>query len=246
MIKYFIFLIFFTLTSLADGTFYINKTKETEIENVKNNKIEKIETVLGKSYYVNTNNISISTSTNGESSIVFSNDILFKLNQNTKIQIDAFEQLVKNIDNQPETIVYAENELQCSLLEGELEVVVKSPNLVLGTMMTTIVPKPGKYFIKVDEKNVTIASIDGETKLLDSFSKKEVTLKSGDIVVVVEAPKLTGRNGEVFRKQHLFNVRKMEDDESKFFSSALIDTQKQNDNIKFVVIDKKVVGVKIN
>lgn len=246
MIKHFISLIFFTLTLLGDGTFYINKSKETEIENVKNNKIEKIEIVVGKSYYVNTNNISLSTSTNGESSVVFSNDILFKLNQNTKIQIDTFDHPIKNIENQPETIIYAESELQSSLLEGELEVVVKNPNLILGTMMTTIVPKSGKYFIKVDEKSVTVASIEGEIKLLDTFSKKEVTLKTGDIVVVVEAPKLTGRNGEVFRKQHLFNVRKMEEDESKFFSSALNDTQKQNENIKFAVIDKKVVGIKIN
>lgn len=245
MIKHIIFLLTLTISCFADGAFYINNASNFKIEDVKNNKVEEITSIIGKTYYIHTNNLSFATSTNGESSILFNNNITAKLNGDTKVIADAFDQVIQNIDNQPETIKYADDNLQLSLSEGELELIVNG-NIIVGTMMTTVVPKHGKYFIKSDNKSTTVAVIEGETKLLDTFSKREVTLKSGELVVVVEAPKFSGRQGEVMRKQHLFNVRKMDEEESKFFSSALTNTQQQNNNIKFAIVDKKIVGVKIN
>ncbi len=235
----------FTISCFADGAFYINSSNDLKIEDVKNNKIEDIQTVVGKTYLVHTNNLSFTTTTNGESSILFNNNITLKLNGDTKVIVDSFDQTILNIDNQPETIKYTDDNLQLSLSQGELELVVNG-NTVIGTMMTSVIPKPGKYFIKSDEKSTTVAVIDGETKLLDTLSKKEITLKNGELVVIVEAPKFTGRQGEVLRKQHLFNVRKMDEEESKFFSSVLSNTQQQNNNIRFIVIDKRIVGIKIN
>jgi len=245
MIKHIIFLLTLTLSCIADGAFYVNTANNLKIEDVKNNKVEEISTIIGKTYYINTNNLSFTTSTNGDSSILFNNSVTLKLNNDTKIIADSFEQVIQNIDNQPETVKYIEDSLQLSLSEGEVELIVNG-NIIIGTMMATIVPKHGKYFIKSDEKSTTVAVIEGETKLLDTFSKKEVTLKNGELVVIVEAPKLAGRQGEVLRKQHLFNVRNMDDEESKFFISALSNTQQQNNNIKFAIIDKKIVGIKIN
>jgi hypothetical protein len=245
MITHIIFLLTLTISCFADGAFYINNSNNLKIEDVKNNKVEDIASVIGKTYYIHTNNLSFTTSTNGESSLLFNNNITAKLNGDTKVIADSFEQVVQNIDNQPEIIKYIEDNLQLSLSEGELELIVNG-NVTVGTMMTTVVPKSGKYFIKSDQKSTTVAVIEGEAKLLDTLSKKEVTLKNGELVVVVEAPKFSGRQGEVLRKQHLFNVRKMDEEESKFFSSALSNTQQQNNNIKFVIIDKKIVGIKIN
>ena len=81
--------------------------------------------------------------------------------------------------------------------------------------------------------NITIAS-----PLVDVVKDK--------LLVVTTAPKLVGRSGELFRRQNIFSTRKLEDDETKAFASILNATQQQNSNVKFVVFDKKVVGVKIN
>ena len=137
------------------------------------------------------------------------------------------------------------NTLNCSFATGELELVVNG-NVSIHTSVVSIAPKNGKYFIKTDEKTTTIVVVDGETKVSDVLSKKEQTIKNGEMLVVTTAPKLVGRAGESFRRQNIFSTRKLEDDESKAFTSTLNTTQQQNSNVKFVVFDKKVVGVKIN
>jgi hypothetical protein len=163
MITHIIFLLTLTISCFADGAFYINNSNNLKIEDVKNNKVEDIASVIGKTYYIHTNNLSFTTSTNGESSLLFNNNITAKLNGDTKVIADSFEQVVQNIDNQPEIIKYIEDNLQLSLSEGELELIVNG-NVTVGTMMTTVVPKSGKYFIKSDQKSTTVAVIEGEAK----------------------------------------------------------------------------------
>ena len=168
-----------------------------------------------------------------------------KLNDNTSLQIDSFEQNIQNLNSTPEVIKYTNNALNCSFAAGELEVVVNG-NVSIHTSVVSVVPKNGKYFIKTDEKTTTIVVVDGETKVSDVLSKKQQTIKTGEMLVVTTAPKLVGRSGELFRRQNIFSTRKLEDDETKAFASILNTTQQQNSNVKFVVFDKKVVGVKIN
>lgn len=244
--KHFLPLTFFiAFNCIADGAFYLNKTNNFVIEDVQNNRLNTIQSELGKTYYVNTNNLSFTTSTNGEAVIIFSNDVVFKLNDNTSLQIDSFDQNIQNLNSTPEVIKYTNNTLNCSFNTGELELVVNG-NVSIHTSVVKIAPKNGKYFIKTDEKTTTIVVVDGETKVSDVLSKKEQTIKTGEILVVTTAPKLVGRAGEVFRRQNIFSTRKLEDDETKAFVSTLNDTRQHNSNIKFVVFDKKVIGVKID
>jgi len=230
---------------IADGAFYLNKTNHFVIEDVQNNHLNTIQSELGKTYYINTNNLSFTTSTNGDAIVIFSNDVIFKLNDNTSLQMDSFEQNIQNLNSTPEVIKYTNNALNCSFAAGELEVVVNG-NVSIHTSVVSVVPKNGKYFIKTDEKTTTIVVVDGETKVSDVLSKKQQTIKTGEMLVVTTAPKLVGRSGELFRRQNIFSTRKLEDDETKAFASILNTTQQQNSNVKFVVFDKKVVGVKIN
>jgi hypothetical protein len=245
--KHFLQIIFLIITfnCIADGAFYLNKTNNFVIEDVQNNHLNTISSELGKTYYVNTNNLSFTTSTNGDAVIIFSNDVVFKLNENTLLQIDSFDQNIQNLNSTPETIKYVNNTLNCSFATGELELVVNG-NVSVHTSVASIAPKNGKYFIKTDEKTTTIVVGDGEVKVSDVLSKKEQIIKTGEMLVVTTAPKLVGRAAESFRRQNIFTVRKIEDDESKAFVSTLNATQQQNSNIRFVIFDKKIVGVKID
>jgi hypothetical protein len=244
--KHFLPLTFFiAFNCIADGAFYLNKTNNFVIEDVQNNRLNIIQSELGKTYYVNTNNLSFTTSTNGDAVVIFSNDVVFKLNDNTSLQIDSFDQNIQNLNSTPEVIKYTNNTLNCSFNAGELELVVNG-NVSIHTSVVSIAPKNGKYFIKTDEKTTTIVVVDGETKVSDVLSKKQQTIKTGEMLVVTTAPKLVGRTGELFRRQNIFSTRKLEDDETKAFVSTLNDTRQQNSNIKFVVFDKKIIGVKID
>jgi hypothetical protein len=244
--KHFLPLTFFiAFNCIADGAFYLNKTNNFVIEDVQNNRLNTIQSELGKTYYVNTNNLSFTTSTNGDAVVIFSNDVVFKLNDNTSLQIDSFDQNIQNLNSTPEVIKYTNNTLNCSFNAGELELVVNG-NVSIHTSVVSIAPKNGKYFIKTDEKTTTIVVVDGETKVSDVLSKKQQTIKTGEMLVVTTAPKLVGRTGELFRRQNIFSTRKLEDDETKAFVSTLNDTRQQNSNIKFVVFDKKIIGVKID
>ena len=236
---------FIAFNCIADGAFYLNKTNNFVIEDVQNNRLNTIQSELGKTYYVNTNNLSFTTSTNGDAVVIFSNDVVFKLNDNTSLQIDSFDQNIQNLNSTPEVIKYTNNTLNCSFNAGELELVVNG-NVSIHTSVVSIAPKNGKYFIKTDEKTTTIVVVDGETKVSDVLSKKQQTIKTGEMLVVTTAPKLVGRTGELFRRQNIFSTRKLEDDETKAFVSTLNDTRQQNSNIKFVVFDKKIIGVKID
>jgi len=244
--KHFLPLTFFiAFNCIADGAFYLNKTNNFVIEDVQNNRLNTIQSELGKTYYVNTNNLSFTTSTNGDAVVIFSNDVVFKLNDNTSLQIDSFDQNIQNLNSTPEVIKYTNNTLNCSFNAGELELVVNG-NVSIHTSVVSIAPKNGKYFIKTDEKTTTIVVVDGETKVSDVLSKKQQTIKTGEMLVVTTAPKLVGRTGELFRRQNIFSTRKLEDDETKAFVSTLNDTRQQNSNIKFVEFDKKIIGVKID
>lgn len=243
--KHFISLILTTITVFANGSFYLNNSNGILLEDVINNKLQTVMSINGKTYLVNTNNFSLSTSTNSEGVAIFSNYNILKFKENSKLQIDSFTQSVENLNSYPETIKYSENDLQCSLIEGEIELIVND-NIIINTMLATIIPTKGRYFIKVDNDRTSVSIIDGESKILDTISKKEVKLIKGEMVVVIEAPRLTGRNNEIIKKRNLFNVSKIEDDELKYLTSDISKTYELNKNIKFIVNDKNVLGVKIN
>lgn len=238
-----------TFTGLAGGKFYVVSSTASTIENVKNDKLLSEPLIVKQTYDCQNNIYTIINNTN-DSIIAFSADIIVKLNDNSRLNIDSFEQSFSNINDLPDIAEYATTNLNLSLF-GSAQFNVKSKfneeyPFIISTSMANILIKTGKFIIRSEEKSLLLIVIDGEATVLDTISKHKQIVTQKNMLVVVPTPKFQGRAGENIKKQNMFSVKPLDDVENKELTTdftSLNDTQSQ---IKFIVVKKDVIGVKIH
>lgn len=238
-----------TFSTFAGGKFYIVSSTASTIENVKNDKLVSEPLIAKQTYDCHNNTYTIINTTN-DSIIAFSTDVIVKLNDNSRLNIDSFEQSFSNINDLPDIAQYSTTNLNLSLF-GSAQFNVKSKftdesPFIVSTPMANILIKTGKFIIRSEEKSLLLILLEGEATVLDSISKHTQIVKEKNMLVVVPAPKFQGRAGENVKKQNMFSMKPLDDADNKELTTeftSLNDTQSQ---IKFIIVKKDVIGVKIH
>jgi hypothetical protein len=156
---------------------------------------------------------------------------------------------IQEINELPDVATYVTTNLNLSLF-GSAQFNVKSQfteenPMIVSTSMASIVIKSGKFIIRSEENSLLLIVLEGEATVLDSLSKHKQTVKDKNMLVVVPAPKLQGRAAEHIKKQNMFSLKSLDDVDNKELTTELTALSDVQSNIKFIVINKDVVGVKI-
>ena len=240
---------FISLSAFAGGKFYVASNTSSTIENVKNDKLISVPLITKQTYDCQNNIYSI-VNTNSESILAFSTDVVVKLNENSRLNVDSFDQSVININELPEIAKYSTTNLNLSLF-GSAQFNVKHQfdeenNMIVSTAMANVVIKSGKFIIRSEEKSLLLIVLEGEATVLDAISKHKQIVKEKNMLVVVPAPKFQGRATEHTKKQNMFSIKPLDDTDNKELSTEFTTLNDLQSNIKFIVINKDVVGVKIH
>lgn len=236
-------------TSIADGSFYIVSSTNAIIENI-NNKNVTTTPLISKQTYNCKNKIYTIANTNYDCTIAFSTDVLIKLTDYSKLNIDSFEQRIHNINELPSIANYTTENFNTTLF-GSAYFSVKSKfteetPMIISSSLANIMVKTGKFIVRNENKSLLIIMIDGEAVVLDAISRHKQVIKEKNVLVVVPAPKLQGRAAENTKKQNIFSLKQLDEIEYNTLNNEFLYLNEIQSNIKFIVVDKNVVGVKID
>mgnify|MGYP006267816271 CR=1 FL=1 len=244
-----LFLLYLLSTTLfASGKFYVVSNQSSILENVKNDKVIVTQLVTKQTYDCNTNIYSINNNTN-DCIISFTGDIIVKLNEKSKLNLDTFEQKIENINDLPSIAKVSTSNFTVSLF-GSAQFFVNNTftedkPFIVATPLANILIKSGKIIIKSDEKSVLLIVLEGETTVFDTLSKRTQKVNDKNMLVIVPAPKLQGKAAEHMRKQNMFSLKTLDDTEFNELNLDLITLKETQSNIKFIVVNQDIVGVKI-
>lgn len=249
-ILFYILSIFLTVNLIAGGKFFVATTSNNiTLEKIENNKPVNTICKLHETYDCKYN-YSVTTPNNNDCIFAFSNDLLIKIGENSRLGIDNFEQSFSNLNELPE--IANGSSVNCMLTAyGSFYIVNKNAatetaSIMIGTDMGTIILSSGKFVIRSEEKSLLLIVLNGTATVTDSLSKREQIVKEKNMLVVVPAPKMQGKAGEHMKKQNMFSVKPIDESDSKDLIvelNTLLDIQS---NIKFIVVNKDVIGVKIH
>lgn len=244
----FLLIIWLSVATLAGGKFYVASNTKSTLDTIKNDKLTTSALVVKQTYDCQNVLYTISN-TNNESILAFSTDVIVKLNDNSKLSIDSFDQSFNNINELPDIATYTTTNLNLTLF-GSAQFNVKSQfteenPMIVSTSMASIVIKSGKFIIRSEDKSLLLIVLEGEATVLDSISKHKQVVNDKNMLVVVPAPKLQGRAAEHIKKQNMFSLKPLDDTDNKELTTELITLNDIQSNIKFIVVNKDVVGVKI-
>jgi hypothetical protein len=245
---------FFSISSIAGGKLYISQiTNSVVLDSLSTSNVLISESpILHRTYDCQSNTYTIKTGTNSECVAVFSSRIAVKINENTSFGIDSFDQLLLNNLAEPELAkTFTTNYI--TSLNGSLYVSsnYEESNMQVATIATDLVFitfKSAKFIIRSEDKSVLIMVFDGEITVTDAInSKKQMVVKSNNMLVVVPAPKFQFKASDVVnKKQTLFTAKPVDLVDIKEIAPEMVKLDSTLDFIKFIVIKGDSFGVKVN
>lgn len=193
---------------------------------------------LGKTYYVDLDIMEIKTKTNETVNIAFSNGIKIQVSSNSTFSVDSFNQYVSTISSNPVVFVSESSILSLSLLEGESTIIAPkqsdSTQIIVQTPFVNVNVAEGKLLIHSTSKYMILNAIEGSVTVIDSKSKRNV-IDKGNLGLIIPYP---GKDGEIMVTQKVISP----EDFAKY-SAILIELEKMEKEVLFIIIDQKILGV---
>lgn len=226
---------------LSGGVFVKTATNDVLINLVGQSESIVNGAVIGKTYNPEDNMIEIITKTNQTMDLQLSTGTQIRVLPGSEFRVDAFNQMVQNVDNEPELVRYSDYLLNMSLMNGEAYIVnysYNSPNTmcILQTPLANLELNGGKYLIKANQKFVICYVVEGKVAILHPKTNKKEEVKQGQMAFVVPFP------GE---SSVMITSKSTEPGELLKQINAIKEVESSKDSVMFIVIDKKVVGVKV-
>ena len=235
---------------LAGEFFFINTIGTPSLENIMNN-IPSSEIInTAKTYHVESNNYTILTTTNESVVFKFSNDTIFRMDENTKLQISSFDQDVDNIKAEfPEKIKYNNSILNAALISGQIElindVMTTTNSSYISTSHVNIVPMGGKFVIKTDNNSTMIICIDGKAQIFDRNNRKKKTiLDKNNTLIIIPQPSFNHAAEALTIRQNIFTQSTTEEPEYTNCLSSLNSLYTDHNKVIFITCNGKIYGLR--
>lgn len=202
------------------------------------NLVEQI--VVGKTYRLDTDVMEVKTKVGESLSLALSTGLQLKVLPDSTFSIDSFNQLVVNDEGQPSTLKAEYAVTSLSLMDGEIELICPkldtNSQCILQTPLVNVNLAEGRLSIKANPKYVILNAIEGGVVVMDSKNKKTV-IDKGNLGLIIPYP---GKDGQIMVTQKAISPEELEK-----LTTALSDMAKTQKDVLFVVMDKKVVGVRL-
>jgi len=183
----------------------------------------------------------------------FSNGSLIRVYPNSEFVLNTFDQVVTNLDAQPELLRVGTDNLGVSLMEGSMDIISVSSNnspITFQTPLATFGLLTGKYHVEVDRKTDRVVTyvLEGDLIVYDNVTTKEevVSAGTGKAVIAFPMPTLNRLVTSSSSDKVMVDVKKVKPADNTEMLNTANTLQKIKDLIKFFVVDGKIVGIKIS
>lgn len=230
-----------TAEEFTTGGIYVQAASESQTCNLLSkttNLVQKL--IVGKTYRLESDVMEIKSKAGESVAMVFSTGLQTRVSQNSTFSVDAFNQLVVNNEGQPEALNAEYAVTSLTLMDGELEVI--SPQVdtnsqcIIQTPLVNVNLAEGRLVIKSNPKYVMLNAIEGAVTVVDSRNRKSV-IDKGQMGLIIPYP---GRDGEIMVTTKAISPEELEKHTKNLNELALA-----KKNVLFVVIDSKIVGIRL-
>lgn len=236
-------LLFFCVAAHAgptDGVVYV--AQPTECHLIAQNGVELTnKLVIGKTYSVMNNNCVEEFTNANKSTYYLSGGTIVSTGTNSTFSIDVFDQEVNNLSDQPRAVDVGAFNLSLTLSSGEFIVICpifpEGSSFTINTPFASYELSAGDYLFHVTDKSVMAYVQDG---MLQVHGDK--TVEKSEPGKLAMALQFHDPSGTVDDKV-ITSVKSAKSDEAARYKQTIVDTVNSLQNIQFVVISGKVVGV---
>ncbi len=200
-----------------------------------------------KTYEVDTNTFEVITETNGFVTLVFPNNSVIKLEQNSEFRIDDFN-LIITTNKFPTKVEYVSYNMNLSLMSGNgYFSISKNTNdqFLLQTPISNIGIESGKFYVQVNPKSVLVYVLEGSINIHDNVTNKKESIKSGNAVLINPFVSLSPRQMELFADKMSTVVKKLTTEQMKPIGLVLQDLDDIKNRVLWSVIDTNIIGIRI-
>jgi hypothetical protein len=201
-----------------------------------------------KTHEIDVNTFEINTSTNQFVSLFFANNCIVNVRQNSEFRVDLFNMTLKNTNPYPSKITVDGYTLNLALMDGEAYFsIIRGTNdqFMLQTPLSNLGLDTGKYYIQSTKKAVVVYILDGALDVYDNVTNKKESIKSGNAVLIHQAAALSPKQMELFSDKMVTNVKKAKADTFKPHLDVVNDMETIKNDVIFITVESKVIGVKI-
>jgi hypothetical protein len=196
---------------------------------------------VGKTYSSEQKIFNLNTD-NGDVSLQFSSGLLVQVSPNSEFRVDAFNQMIAAANVEPESLMAGDFILNIALMNGTAYFVApkyasSNTMCVLQTPLMNLELNGGKYHVKTSQKFTLVYILDGTIGVFDNQTNKKTVKQAGTMILIFPSP--------IKATETMVTEKSIDGEEAK----KMIGVVKQLDSVKsntmFVIIDGKIVGVKI-
>lgn len=237
--------VFYPFSIFPDTVKYV--VQDAGVENKTNH------LVLGKTYSFSTELVDINTE-DSKVELFFSNDTFIRLYPNTEFSVNVFDQVVTNFSAQPSPLKASMDNLGVSLMDGILDIVSNSSTnspITFQTPNATFAISTGVYRFDVDSmaERVVAYAIEGDIIIYDNVTLRETVIPQGNGIVVFPVRSEIGGTSKFVDDgkggRMVSDVRKVRDGDLKELRDIVKPLENIKETVKFFVVDKKIVGIRL-
>ena len=232
---------FLTAEEFTTGGIYVQVASENQTCNFiskDTNFVEKI--VVGKTYRIEADVMEFKTKATDSIDLALSTGLQIKVNPNTTFSIDSFNQLIVNDESQPAAIQAQYSVTALSLMDGEVELIAPkfdtNSQCILQTPLVNVNVAEGRLVVKSNPKWVMLNAIEGGVTVVDS-KNKTTFIDKGQMGLIIQYP---GRDDQIMVTQKVISP-----DELDKMTASLNKLATHSKDVLFIVIDKRIVGVRL-
>ena len=224
----------------TNGVFYVDDSITSGLMKM-DGSVTEIPLTAGHTYMAN-NVIELNTATNQTLNVYFSGGPLVRVGPGSKFAILLFDQEVNNLDSTPAKADFGNHTLNLELREGELAVIYPFVNeysmCSVSTPFADYQFNGGKYLVRASDKSAVVYIVEGMLTMHGDEGKVE-SVKNGNLAIAVPFGDPTiGFDGKI-----VSSIRKLDD--ADMFIVPVKRTEKSWGNVEFIVVAKKVLGVRL-
>lgn len=226
---------------LTGGTFVENATENSKLTLIGQRTSETLPLVVGKTYSSDTDMMEFATRETQIINLRMSTGIRVRIHPSSEFRVDAFNQMIKNSDAQPELIVSSDYTINLALMNGEAFFIVpkydsSNTMCVLQTPLANLELSGGKYFVKANQKFVICYVVEGSVGVFNPKTNKKDVIQTPQMAFIVPFP---GEIGVMVTSKGIDSGELLKQ------ITTLKEIDSSVDSVIFAVIDKKIVGIKV-
>jgi hypothetical protein len=221
---------------LTNGVFYTDSEVECHLIS-QNGSTTTNQLTAGKTYLVTDTLIELQVT--NKTTLYFSGGPMIEVSPGSTLTINVFDADVKNLDSQPRKADIGNINLGINFNKGEFSVIYPNTDAnsscIANTPFASYQLGGGKYFFRVSDKSAIVYVVEG---IMQMHGDKKVDKTSKGNLAVALPFDDGGKESRI-----LTSIKTLKDDENERYATPVLLAEKKWNNVGFIVVGGRVIGV---